>query len=135
MKKILALAAALGLVTLLATCSLFGSKTSIDQCIANFMGDINNTDRSNVYTTLDSSSGQYSQAKTPSFWDSHFPTVDAGSYALSNKNTSGNPATATITSNTYYGSSGSPIVFGMSTDSSGNAVIHSITIASTTIFD
>jgi hypothetical protein len=127
MRKIWILAAAVVLAALFATCSLFGSKTSIDQCITNFMSDINSADRSQVYTTLDSASGQYGGAKTASYWDTRFPVAEVPTYTLSAKNTSASPATATITSS-YTFTGGYPIIFVMSTDNGGNAVINSITI-------
>lgn len=129
----LGLVAALISASLFAGCSLFESKTSVDDCINSFMSYLNSSDRSNLYTTLDSSSSQYSQAKTATYWGIPFPASEAGSYALSGKSTNGNTVTAAITSSTLYATSRS-IIFVMSTDSSGNAVIHSITVGGSPIF-
>lgn len=129
MKKLFILAAAVALVVLFAACSgLFGSKTTIDQCISNFMMDINSSDRSQVYTNLDPNAGQYGTGgKLSSFWETRFPVAEIPSYTLTNKSTSASPATATITSSVTY-AGGYPITFVMTTDSNGNAVINSIAI-------
>jgi hypothetical protein len=115
---------------LFAGCSLPQTKTSVDDCINNFMSDLNSSDRSNVYTNLDSTSLMYSQVKTATYWNSIFPT--GYTYTLSNKSTSGSTVTATLSSSYTLYSSGVPITFIMSTDLNGNAVIHSITISTST---
>ena len=130
MRKLWILIAALAVVALFATCSLL-TKTTIDDCINNFMGDING-DHGSVYKNLDSSSTLYAEALTAAYWDIPFPSSD--SYSLSGRSTSGSTVTATLSSGTLY-SGGVSIVFTMSTDATGNAVIHSITVAGIPIFN
>jgi hypothetical protein len=134
MKKLRILAAIAALAALFAACSLLAPKTSIDDCINNFMSALNSGNRSNLYTNLDSNSSQYNAAKTATYWDIVFAT-SGDPYTLSNRSTSGSTVTATITSptNALY-SSGASISFVMSTDGSGNAVIHSITVAGILLF-
>jgi hypothetical protein len=54
MKKLGIILTALALAALVTTCK--PATVSIDECIDNFMSDINSADRSGVYENLDSSS-------------------------------------------------------------------------------
>jgi hypothetical protein len=130
MKKLWMLMAAIAVMALFSTCSLTTSKTTIDQCISNFMSDLNGNQAS-IYTNLDSSSQLYAEASAATYWNSFFPSSDT--YTLSNKSTSGETVTATIYSATLY-ATGASIVFTMSTDATGNAVIQSISLIGTPIF-
>jgi hypothetical protein len=116
MKKSAIALAALALAFLFSTCA--PKTTTIDECISNFMSDINSIDRSNVYTNLDSSSTAYSLAKAASYWDSQFPTADIP-YSLSGQSTVGSVVSATVnTANLVWG--GQTIYFVMSED--GNVI-------------
>jgi hypothetical protein len=131
MKKLWILAAVVVFVALFSTCSL-NSKTSISQCISNFMSDINGN-QANVYTNLDPTSAMYSLVKSAAYWNLLFPC--GYTYTLTNENIAGSTVTGTLTSNYSLYSSGVSISFTMSTDGSGNAVIHSITLGgSSTIY-
>jgi len=130
MKKLWILAAVVVLVALFSTCSL-NSKTSISQCISNFMSDINGNPGS-VYTNLDPTSGQYGLATTATYWTTIFSP--SYSYTLNNENIAGSTVTGTIISGNPLYTGGISISFTMSTDGSGNAVIHSITLGTSTIF-
>jgi hypothetical protein len=123
MKKLWILVVVVAAVALFATCSLV--KVSIDECISNFMSDVNSGNYSNLYTHLDSSSSKYDAAKKGTFWSSYFPSSDT--YTLSSQSTVGNTVTATLTSNYLY-TSANTIVFGMTKDSNGDYVISSISI-------
>lgn len=126
MKKILILLAIVALVALLATCgNLFKTPTSINDCITSFMKDINSSDRSNVYTNLDSGSNLYSEAKTSLYWSAIFPTGET--YTLGTITPIASTVTTTITSGVTY-PGGYQIIFVMAQDSDKNYVIHSITI-------
>jgi hypothetical protein len=129
MKRIRLVLAALALALLFSTCQL--PTTTIDECIDSFMSDINSNDRSEVYKNLDSDSGEYAAAVAAHFWDIVF--IKAGiPYSLTSRSTSGNTVSAYITAADL--SMAAPIVFGMSEDSAGNAVIHSIKIDTAYIF-
>jgi hypothetical protein len=131
MKKLWMLAVVVAAVALFATCSLL--KVSIDECISNFMSDINSSDRSNVYTTLDSSTPKYNTGgKAASYWDGYSPV--GYSYTLVGKTTSGSSVDATISSPGGIDNSWT-IHFGMSTDSDGNAVISTIILNGNPIFN
>jgi hypothetical protein len=128
-----ALAAVLAISALVASCS-FSSKISNDECIANFMSALNGSDRSTVYTNLDSASSLYTAAKLALYWNTFFPVGET--YTLSGKSTSGSTVTGTFSSTTTYTATFGNITdmvwtmaFTMSTDSSGNAVIHKIDLA------
>ena len=122
------------LAILLSACKQ--STTSVDDCLAGFMVDINNADRSALYKNLDSASSMYGQVKAdPSYWNTYFP-VSGISYALSGTNADGNFVDAVITStNDASFAGGLPIVFETSTDSDKNAVIYSITFKNIPIFN
>jgi hypothetical protein len=137
MKRIsltLALVAALALASgLLASCDLASlattEETTIDECVTGFMSALNSTDRSTLYTNLDSASSKYAQAKTAAYWDTWFKAGET--YTLSSRTTSGSTVMGSFSSTTTYtGSSTYSMVFSMATDSDGNAVIHSITLSS-----
>jgi hypothetical protein len=131
MKRIRLVLAALALALLFSTCQL--PTTTIDECIDSFMSDINSNDRSEVYKNLDSSSSKYAQAITHTYWDALFPLAGI-TYTLSSRSTSGHTVSATINSTyaTFVG--GLAISFDMSEDSTGNAVINSITLSGVSIF-
>jgi hypothetical protein len=132
MKKSLAVFLSIAALALLFSTCAKKSTTSNSECISNFMSDINSADRSGVYNNLDSNSSKYNQAKVASYWNSQFPTQDMP-YTLSGQS-SGNPIYATLSSsNGLY--NGNPIIFGMASDSDGNAVISSISLNGTSIFD
>ncbi len=133
MRKIWLLIAAVALVALLAACSLLSPKTTIDQCVANFMSDINSSDRSNVYTNLDLTSSMYAGVKSATFWDILFPAAGIP-YSLAGQSTSGSVVSATINSSYATFTGGLPISFTMDTDATGNAVIHSISLNGTSVF-
>jgi hypothetical protein len=128
MKKISIFLAVLALALLFSTCKK-DNPTTIDECISNFMSDINSTDRSGVYKNLYSGSSKYAEAVTAAYWNALLPTSGI-TYTLSGQSTSGSTVTAMISS-TYSFGSGVPISFGMNTDSSDNAVISSIAITCT----
>jgi hypothetical protein len=133
MKKLWILLAAIAVAVLFSNCNLVSPKTSIDQCISNFMNDIN-SNQGNAYTTLDNTSSYYGEvAALPTYWNTWFPS--GNSYTLTNQSTSGSTVTATLSSSTnpVY-SSGVSIVFTMSTDITGNAVIHAISLHGLSIF-
>lgn len=140
MKKLrltLALAAALALVScILASCD-FGATTAartIDECVTSFMSALNSTDRSSLYTNLDSASSKYSQAKTAAYWDTLFKVGET--YTLSSRTTSGSTVTGGFSSTTTYaGTYSYSLVFEMATDSAGDAVIHSITLKGALLSD
>jgi hypothetical protein len=126
MKKLWILAAAVAIAALFAACGAL-AKTSVDDCISNFMSDLNSGDRSNVYTNLDSSSSEYAEAKTALYWDLLFHKGET--YTLSNRSANGTTVTGAFSSTTTYaGSWDYTLVFVMATDPLGNAVIHSITL-------
>lgn len=131
MKKIWIVLLVVALVALLSTCSLLGTKTSISQCISNFMTDINGNPGS-VYTNLDPTSGQYSLATTSTYWTTIFSS--SYSYTLNGENIAGSSVTGTINSGNPLYTGGISISFTMSTDGSGNAVIHSITLGTSSSF-
>lgn len=131
MKKLWILLAAVALAALLAACSLLPTTTSIDTCVSNFMSALNSSDRSSLYTNLDSSASQYNAVKAASYWNTKFPTGE--SYSLTGQTTAGTTVTATIKSTVTY--AGNTIIFVMTTDSSGNYVIHSITLNGSLIFN
>jgi PBP1b-binding outer membrane lipoprotein LpoB len=132
MKKIAIVVAVLAAVLLFSTCSK--PTISIDECISNFMSDINSSDRSNVYTNLDSSSAMYNLVKTHSYWDTEFDPIGIP-YSLSGNSTVGSVVSATVnTTNATWNTH--TIQFVMNEDSDKNAVIHSIAMdSSTTIYN
>lgn len=132
MKKLWILLAAIAVAVLFSNCNLLSPKTSIDQCISNFMNDLNSSQGS-VYTSLDSTSAKYGVATSALYWNAIF--APGNTYTLSNQSTSGSTVTATLSSSTnLLYSSGVSIVFTMSTDLTGNAVIHAISLNGTSIF-
>ncbi len=132
MKKLWILLAAIAVAVLFSNCNLLSPKTSISDRINQFIKDINDSSRSNVSSDLDITSLAYSQV-TASYWNTLFPTAGIP-YSLSST-PSASGVTTTINSSyaSYVG--GLPIIFGMGTDISGNAVIHSITLNGASIFD
>jgi hypothetical protein len=140
MKKLrltLALVAAIALVSsLLASCD-FGAATkarTIDECVTGFMSALNSTERSTLYTYLDSASSKYAQAKTAVYWDTLFKVGET--YTLSSRTTSVSTLTGSFSSTTTYsGTYSYSLVFEMATDSSGDAVIHSITLKGALLTD
>jgi hypothetical protein len=134
MKKAFAIILAVAaMAVLFSTCKKEAEPTTVDECISNFMDDINSTDRSEVYENLDSGSAQYNEAKATIFWDyALFPTTQIP-YSLSSQSESGSTVSANLTSNGgLY--SGTSIVFTMGEDSDKNAVISKITISGTVRF-
>jgi hypothetical protein len=132
MKKLWILLAAIAVAVLFSNCNLPGAKTSISDRINQFMKDINDSSRSNVSSDLDITSLAYSQV-TASYWNTPFPTAGIP-YSLSST-PSTSDVTTTINSSYALFVGGLPIIFGMATDISGNAVIHSITLGGAKIFD
>jgi PBP1b-binding outer membrane lipoprotein LpoB len=134
MKKISIILAVLALALLLSTCKEVTSTTSVDECISNFMDDINSTDRSGIYKNLDPAAAMYAGAVTSTLWDTYFPTKGI-TYTLSNQSTSGGTVTATLSSTTYaLYSGGVSISFGMGENSKGDAVISTIGLSGTNFF-
>jgi hypothetical protein len=125
MKKLAIVAAVLALAALFSTCGL--KKTSVDECIDNFMSDINGSDRSQVYTNLDSSSTMYGAARAGGYWNIVLNPIGIP-FTLTSRSTSGSVVSATMNSSIYGG--GTPITFDMSEDSAGNAVIATIDMPS-----
>jgi hypothetical protein len=121
MKKLGILAIVVAIAALFAACSALMPKTSIDDCINNFMSDVNGNQGA-IYNNLDPAAAKYSEAKAASYWNVYF---GSGPYSLSNQYTVGSTVTANISGGAYPSA---PITFTMSTDSSGNAVISSIYI-------
>jgi len=78
MKKLWILLAAIAVAVLFSNCNLVSPKTSIDQCISNFMNDIN-SNQGNAYTTLDNTSSYYGEvAALPTYWNTWFPSGNSG---------------------------------------------------------
>jgi|GEM_PF-6943822 len=136
MKKIAYLVVAVVALALLFSTCKKESTTSDDECVGNFMDDINSADRSGVYRNLDSGASKYNQAKTPAFWDALLPPAGI-SYSLSGKYQASNYIYATLKSSSGYATyaSGVPIIFTMGDDSDKNAVISAISISSAPIFN
>ena len=87
------------------SCSLFGTK--IDERIDSFIDDLNNSDRSNVYTNFHSSeTADYNAIKDPSTtWDNWFPVASI-TYSISNLDDSDSDnVTAIINSSGTFGTS------------------------------
>jgi predicted PurR-regulated permease PerM len=125
MKRIWILLAAVALVFLLATCSLFTSTKSIGDTVNQFLADLNSSDRSSVYTNLDPNASLYNSAKAAVYWNALFPKGEV--YKLAGITPIANTVTTTLSSTTTY-ASGYQIVFVMVQDSSKNYLISSITI-------
>jgi len=133
MKKLSIVLAVLTLALLFSTCKT-DNPTTIDECISNFMSDINSSDRSGVYKNLDSTAGMYAGAVAETLWNTYFPKSGI-TYTLSNQSTSGSTVSATLTSTTYFTySAGVPLSFGMGEDSNKNAVISTISLNGTKFF-
>jgi hypothetical protein len=126
MKKALTIILAVAtMAVLFSTCKQ--ATTSVDDCISNFMDDINSQDRSGVYESLDPNAAQYNQAKTAIYWGVFFPVGEIP-YTMSNISKSGSTVTASVTSSTGVTyPAGSTLTFAMGEDSDKNAVISSIT--------
>ena len=87
------------------SCSLFGTK--IDERIDAFIDDLNNSDRSNVYTNFHpDKTADYNAIKDPSTtWDIWFPVADIP-YSISNLDDSDSDSvTAVISSSGTFGPS------------------------------
>jgi hypothetical protein len=132
MKKISIVLAILALALLFSTCK--PATTSVDECIDNFLADLNSTDRSGVYKNLDSDAQMYAAARVAAVWDNYFPTSGIP-YSLTNRSKSGNTVSATFSSATYLlYKNGVLISFGMGEDSDGNAVISTIALSGTQVY-
>ena len=109
-----------------ASCDLFGR--SIDATVSKFQDYLNSSDRSQIYTILDSSASKYSQV-TAAYWDTNFPVGETYTISVS---ASGTSATGKITSGTTY-AGGKDIIFSFTKNGFDN-VISSIVVAGNTIF-
>ncbi len=129
MKRALLIIAAIAALYLVMSCAIVKPVT-IDECISNFMSDVNN-DHSSVYKNLSTSSVKYAQAVPAAYWDIVFPP--GYSYALSGQSTAGSTVTASLSGGSLY--PGSNIVFTMTQNLDKDYVISSITIASISYFN
>jgi hypothetical protein len=87
------LIAAIGWLSYLTGCSLLG--VSVDDRVMQFVSDINDSDRSQVYLNFHPDILDYSGIQVAAFWDGHFPYANAP-YSISALST-GNPANVTFT--------------------------------------
>jgi hypothetical protein len=87
------LVVAVGWLSYLTGCSLLG--VSVDDRVMQFLADINDSDRSQVYLNFHPDILDYSGIQVAAFWDGHFPYANAP-YSISALVT-GDPANVTFT--------------------------------------
>jgi hypothetical protein len=132
MKRILTIAlAALAMTLIFSTCK--PPVTSVNDCLDSFMDDISSTDRSEVYKNLDSDATAYNIVKAASYWEFYFPVAEVP-YTLSGRSQSGDYVQATISSS-GVGFGTKTIIFTMSEDSDGNALIRQIVLGGVGVYN
>lgn len=98
--KIRVLLGAVLTVLLIGSCSLFGG-LSVDARIAQFVTDLNTTDRANIIDNFSDSCASYNQINDPTYWNNGKSTFDAAykNFAVLGLTVSDNTATGTLTWN------------------------------------
>jgi hypothetical protein len=121
MKRALLIIAALAALWFVTSCSLTNPVT-IDECISNFVSDLNG-DHASVYRSLSATASEYTQARAALYWDTLFPS--SSTYTVGALSTSGSTVTAPFSGGSYNGST---ITFTMTQSLNKDYVISAITI-------